>query len=135
MSYDVYLVHPAYLKTEREYPDADELDVVRCDNCGQDISANVWERNITYNVGGMFSLAGLGVYDSFNSPKNKGMTAGDWIPAIEAALAHMTDPANEAEYTAMNPGNGWGSHGGAVDFVEDLLSACKRYPFAVIGAS
>jgi hypothetical protein len=54
--------------------------------------------------------------------------AGECIEPLTRAVLSMNDPANEADYQAMNPSNRWGSFEGAREYLEKLLEGCKRHP-------
>jgi hypothetical protein len=64
-----------------------------------------------------------------------GVNCGEAVKILEPAVAHISDPANAAEYEAMNPSNGWGNHDGATQYLRDLLKACLEHPKATIRIS
>lgn len=79
--------------------------------------------NYTSNVSGMWRKAlgkPLGEYD--------GVLAGDMIPDLERAVNDMIQ--NPQVYLPMNPDNGWGNYGGAKQYLEDILAACREHPKA-----
>lgn len=57
------------------------------------------------------------------------------IDDLKRAVDHILDPANRADYEAMNPSNGWGSHEGAADYLVQLLNACRCHPKATVKIS
>lgn len=106
MSYDIYL---------------------SIDTGGAERAAIVEGRNYTSNVSPMW-------FTALGRPLRElnGMLAGDAIPLLEKAVAHMTDPANAEIYRRMNPPNGWGNHEGATEYLTWLLNECTRHPKATI---
>jgi hypothetical protein len=83
----------------------------------------LYETNCTHNLRDMWHRAG--VYDTLYGAW---CPAGELIPALEASLAEME--ANPEVYRALAPSNGWGTYEGALEFLCDLLNACRRYPHA-----
>jgi hypothetical protein len=83
--------------------------------------------NYTYNCGDMFAAA-LG----FDLSDLRGRTGAACIADLERAVAHIRHPDHRAEYEAMNPPNGWGSHAGAATYLERLLAACRSHPRATV---
>lgn len=86
--------------------------------------------NYTSNVSAMWRRA-IGMSLS----QLHGMTCKDAETILGPAVAHISDPANAAEYMAMNPKNGWGDHHGAKCYLNDLLDGCRRHPKATISIS
>ena len=79
------------------------------------------ERNVTYNVSPMF-------YKAFGGDGIKGfrgMSGKEALPFLVRGLDHML--RNKDEYEAMNPDNGWGSYSGAVELLQEMITACKTY--------
>ena len=91
----------------------------------------VFEANITHNLGGMAGAAGL--YDILWKPKETGIeTATDLIQPLRDGLAILkSDPH---KFKQMNPENGWGSYDGLVRFCESYLRACENNPHAKVKA-
>lgn len=89
----------------------------------------VYSRNITHNLGRMASEAG--VYEACWRPEELGVTRAEQLIApLEQGLALLRgDPAR---FKLLNPENGWGNYEGLVGFVEDYLSACRRWPHAEV---
>lgn len=117
MSLDVYL----YAPTE-------------CEHCGKPSKSTevLYTSNITHNLSGMADAAGL--YDVLWRPDERFYThAKQLIPPLKSGLARLK--AHAADYTAMNPKNGWGKYEYLVDFVENYLQACKSYPKSYVIAS
>lgn len=90
----------------------------------------VYDRNITHNLGKMADKAG--VYYACWRPEEKGWKlAKDIIPALEKGLADLKK--RPAYYKKFDSENGWGLYVHFVPFVEEYLEACKKYPSAEIG--
>ena len=105
----------------------------QCDGCGdvhqRDYRKTYGDFNYTHNVTPTWSKAG--VYDSlYNSA---GMKAGSIVPILEKGVFHMR--MHPEEYTPLNPPNGWGSYDSAVDWLDEVLTVCRKYPEAEIGVS
>lgn len=109
----------------------------------------VWEGNITHNLGEMATLARL--YNAIWRPYRLHMDYPDVITgtAIEIEFEkthHMKAEnvisflvsgyfslrSNIDEWKKMNPENGWGTYEQLVDFVVDYAAACLKYPDAII---
>lgn len=102
------------------------------------------DRNVTYNVGGMFRqalrIAPPGVhiedrcccrYDE-QGHHETGLAALHGTPCVEAAgvVEAALDRMREdpETYRAMNPANGWGSYDTAMATLEWLRDQCRAYP-------
>jgi hypothetical protein len=97
-----------------------------------DDSTSVYSNNITHNLGKMAALAN--VYECMWRPDEHGLThANQLIEPLSAGLEALL--AEPAKFEALNPSNGWGNYNGLVKFVQDYLSACKRYPDAEVSVS
>lgn len=57
------------------------------------------------------------------------------FPILQAAVAHMDDPANHETYEAMNPSNGWGKFKSAREYLRNFMFACRDYPKCIIYTS
>lgn len=92
----------------------------------------VYSANITHNLGKMASEAG--VYQSLWRPEELRFTrAEQLIEPLTRGLAHLRgDPEH---FKQFNPENGWGNYEGLVEFVQEYLIACIRYPNAEISVS
>lgn len=92
----------------------------------------VHESNITHNLGGMASQAGL--YYALWHPEKAGVeTASELISVIEFGLKILKSDADK--FKKFNPENGWGSYENLVSFTEMVLEACKAYPEAKVRTS
>jgi hypothetical protein len=93
---------------------------------------DVFERNITHNLGKMAREAGI--YEVLWRPEEIGIDkASDMIPFLEKGVeALKSDPERFKE---LNPENGWGRYEGLLGFARDTLAACKEYPDARVSAS
>ena len=87
--------------------------------------AAVWDGwNYTTNCARMWRKAGadLAEFD--------GGVAGECLPVLEAAITEMA--ANPAEYTAMNPPNGWGSYESLLPALRELAAGFRAHPKATV---
>lgn len=89
----------------------------------------IFSRNITHNLTRMANEAGI--YEHLWRPEEVGATVGaDLIEPLCGGLALLkSDPER---FRKLNPSNGWGDYKGLVEFVEEYLEACKKYPEATI---
>lgn len=90
---------------------------------------SVFSANITHNVSPMWRKACVfsALYES------EGRAAGELVSTLEAGV---TDMQKEPDgYRALNPSNGWGDYDGALEFLQDVLEACKKYPKAIVWIS
>lgn len=85
--------------------------------------------NITHNVTPMWRAAG--VYDALYM--SEGRVAGELLPDLERGREAMLD--DPAKYQALNPLNGWGDYGGALDFLTDVIVACRAHPKSIVRVS
>ena len=98
----------------------------------QDAGDEVYWRNITHNLGKMASEAGL--YEALWRPEEKGwVKAKQLVDPIAAGLAELVSDPDR--YKKLNPENGWGSYDGLVEFAQDYLGACIKYPEADVRVS
>lgn len=92
----------------------------------------VFDANITHNLGGMAGEAGL--YDClWRAPENGFMVARQLIEPLETGVAMMK--GEPARFVPFNPKNGWGSYAVFVPWLEELLEACRKHPEAEIRTS
>lgn len=93
---------------------------------------DVYSSNITHNLGGMASEAGI--YKHLWRPEEIGITkASELIEPLTAGLALLkSDPARFEKHNAPN---GWGLYKHFVPFVEAYLEACKENPDAAVRIS
>ena len=93
---------------------------------------DVYDRNITHNLGQMAGKAGI--YYALWRPEEKGWKYGkDIIKVLEKGLKKLKDKPEYFE--KFNAHNGWGMYEHFVPFVEECLEACKKYPNAEIYVS
>lgn len=84
--------------------------------------------NYTSNVTPMWAMAlGYPLSDLDNVVGEKA------IEPLKKAVDHML--MNPAEYTQMNPANGWGNYRGAMNYLVRLLRGCMENPKATIRIS
>lgn len=118
--------------TEQEwrerYPDRDPVRHIPLESD----SHIVFSANITHNLNEMAKE--VGIYKELWRPEELGFTkAGELIDRLDIGLFLLR---NEPErYKAFNPDNGWGDYEELVEFVENYLVACRRYPEAEIRVS
>ena len=92
----------------------------------------VFERNITHNLGQMADKAGI--YKALWRPDENGFErADDIIVILERGLKKLKD--NPEKFKQYNSDNGWGIYDHFVLFVEAVLKACREYPNAIIEVS
>ncbi len=88
--------------------------------------------NITHNLNKMAKEADL--YNALWHPEKLNITkAADLIDILREGLHKLKlDPD---KYTKFNPENGWGSYETLVEFVDNYLNACYKFPDAEIEVS
>lgn len=93
---------------------------------------NLYEANITHNLGAMAEEAGI--YRCLWYPDEIGITkARELIDPLREGLHRLKmDPE---KYKAFNPKNGWGNYDGLVWFVSNYLNACYENPDADVSVS
>lgn len=107
---------------------------VQCPDCGKEFVLQsggdmVYEANITHNLVGMATAAGL--YEACWHPDRiHAQKAGELIPHLQSGLDRLR--ADPKIYQCYNSPNGWGHYDDLVHFVERYLAACQRYPHATI---
>lgn len=88
--------------------------------------------NITHNLGGMASEAGI--YQALWRPEEIGITkAGQLIEPLRAGLTEMA--LNPSKYEQFNASNGWGRYEDFLPWVAYYLEACTKYPEAKVSVS
>lgn len=98
----------------------------------QETSEQVYEANITHNLGKMADAAGI--YQACWRPEEIGVTkAGQLVPLLKAGLEKLR--ADPEHYSQFNAPNGWGLYEHFVPWVERYLAACEAYPDAEISVS
>ena len=115
MSYDCYM----QIDTGGEYP----ATVAEMGNYTSNCSP-MWRKAISEATKRNCGLGDL-----------EGKTGAELIPILEAAVSHMRHPANRADYTALNPTNGWGEYASAAKYLEGILTACREHPKAFLHVS
>lgn len=87
----------------------------------------VYHANITHNLGGMAREAFL--YNCCWRPDEHGYELAKQLigPLSDGLTLLKADPVR---FKQFNPANGWGSYEGLVEFVEEYLAACRKYPNA-----
>lgn len=96
------------------------------------LNVQVYEANITHNLGAMAKEAGI-YYHLWHPEEIDIWLAEDLIDPLERGLKRMK--ANPEQYKAFNPENGWENYEAFIKFVENYLEACKAYPEASIRVS
>lgn len=92
----------------------------------------VFDKNITHNLGKMASEAGI--YEALWRPEEKGWVKGsDIVEVLEKGLSDLKE--RPLHFEQFNSENGWGMYEHFVPFVEEVLEACKKYPNAIINIS
>lgn len=124
MSYDAGIINPP------------------CAHCGRtDMLSEIG--NMTSNVGAMYAAVLPGPYEGggrYNGtgttdPQRSGLTGLSGLPCavaaplMRAAIAAMG--AREEEMLALEPTNGWGNYGGAVNYLAECAEACEAHPGGV----
>lgn len=105
-------------ETESKYPDFKIEEVTRT-------SYEVFDANITHNLTDMAEVAGI--YKHIWRPEEVGITfAKELIDPLREGLHKLK--SNPDLYKQYNPFNGWGNYEGFVNFVQDYLDACYKYP-------
>jgi hypothetical protein len=124
MSLDVYLRGPKVKSV---------CICTRCENEHEkEEEVTYYEDNITHNLGGMASEAGLYKY-LWRPEEVEAKIAKDIIPRLENGLVELLK--HPEYYKSLNPSNGWGHYEGLVDFVRGYLKACREHPEAEIRVS
>ena len=104
-----------------------DVDLMATDADGNSI--NVFDSNITHNLGEMADKAGI--YKACWRPEEIGAEiAKDIIPLLEEGLAKLK--AEPGYFQQFDSPNGWGMYKHFVPWVEEYLAACKKYPSAKI---
>lgn len=92
----------------------------------------VYDANITHNLSKMAAEAGI--YECLWRPDEHGITtAGQVADRLSLGLADML--LRPGHYKSLNPSNGWGDYQGFVEWCEKYLSACRKYPQALVRVS
>lgn len=90
---------------------------------------NVYERNVTHNLVPMAKEAGL--YEFIWRPDNF-TYARELVEPLVKGLRLLKE--NPDRFKKFNHSGGYGKYEEFVEFVEDYLQACKKYPDALVYA-
>lgn len=90
-------------------------------------AVEVYSRNHTSNTAAMWREAGCDIA-SFH-----GAGAGTFSVALDGAIRDMEE--RPKHYAKWNAPNGWGSYETTLEFLRDLLDACKRHPATKVSVS
>ena len=105
----------------------------RCPKCGGPLPRLQYPSdsiNITHNVSGMWSLAGI--YDAFYN--SEGWTVSQpYIAMLRAGLAKFE--AEYPEFEKLNPSNGWVKAEHALPFLKKWIETCEANVGCVIRVS
>jgi len=123
-----------------------------CEFCTETEVKEVYDANITNNLGKMADAAGIykalwrpyQLKKGYNIPEGKHtdeyeyeekthIVASFIIPYLEKGLADLK--ARPEYFETFNSENGWGLYKHFVPFVEKYLDACKMYPNAKVTIS
>ena len=95
-------------------------------------TVDVYEANITHNLGGMAEEAGI--YKHLWRPEELNIVlAAELVEPLTKGLKLLkSDPKR---FEKFNASNGWGMYEHFVPFVEEYLKACEENPYAVVSVS
>lgn len=92
----------------------------------------VYSGNITHNLGRMAGEAGI--YQYLWRPEEVNVkTASDMIAPLEKGLYSLI--SDKKRFVTLEPSNGWGSYDSLVEFVGEVLNACRENPDAEVRAN
>lgn len=100
---------------------------VGCSRCGSDLIRPCGRNNMTSNLSKMWSEASAPLADF------QGKQAIDVLPLLQQAIDNLKDDPDY--YRQLEPDNGWGDYGGCIEYLERILAACARDPFAKLRVS
>jgi hypothetical protein len=96
-----------------------------CPECKGHQRNEVFDQNITHNLGNMADEAGI--YEAIWRPEEIGaVKAADIIEILTVGLAKMK--AEPQRFEQFNASNGWGTYEDFVPWIERYLNACIEYP-------
>lgn len=103
-----------------------------CAECKGHQETEVFDQNITHNLGNMAEAAGL--YMPIWCPEEVGINrAEDLLPLLQSGIDKMEkDPEAFKEHDAPN---GWGTYEDFLPWLIKLRDACEEYPLAKISIS
>lgn len=125
MSYNIYVERPA------------------CAHCGRGPD-DVVSVNITRNVSriadaclvkGGATAGKVRADETFSWWRLDGWSAAEALPIISAAHSESHNPERDKDFAAWEPSNGWGSRLNVCEALDQLETACKDNPGAVIRVS
>jgi hypothetical protein len=112
-------------EAKERFPNANPMLYKISDTC-------VYTDNITSNLIGMAKKANL--YDVLWNPRESGyVKAKDLVDSLQEGLKLLK--SNPEIYKELNPENGWGTYEQLVNFTQDYLDACLKYPDANVETS
>lgn len=87
-----------------------------------DVCVGDMAENMTSNVSRMWDRA----MPDLNLRDMDGKKAKDCLPHLRDGVRHMAE--HRHSYTPLEPQNGWGSYGGALGFLTQMMFACEDHP-------
>jgi len=110
------------------FPDREPVKIKQ----NEEETNKVYHANITHNLCEMAEQAGI--YKHLWRPEEIDITlASELVDPLREGLHKLK--LEPEKYKKFNPENGWGSYENLVNFVEDYLNACYKYPDALIKIS
>ena len=100
------------------------------DTGGPEVATVAELGNCTSNVSPMWRKALAVAGEDIRLSETEGRVAADVLPLLRRAVEHMRDHA--AEYTCMNPSNGWGDYDGALKYLANVARQCELHPRAYL---
>jgi hypothetical protein len=145
MSLDIYLISDKSINNYstgiyiRENGKTVELSIERARELYPEVeiqqtvtqTTEVFHSNITHNLANMATKAGL--YKYLWRANEQANIAKDLVENLTSGLKELKD--NPEIYSKYNPENGWGNYDLLVQFVEEFLQACIKYPNTTIEVS
>lgn len=113
---------------------APEKETKHCECCGNDYEASkeLYDTNITHNLGAMAKEAGI--YKILWRIEETEITkASEMIEPLEKGIKLMKQDPKRFQF--YNASNGWGTYSQFWKWLVDLLHACKEYPKATVHTS
>lgn len=99
------------------------------------LTHEVFDYNITHNLSSMASAQSEMLYKAIWRPKElfDEPRAKDIVNFLKSGLLALRN--DQAYYTQFEPVNKWGTYIGFVEFLEEYLEHCEKYPEAKISVS